>query len=216
MAMLGAIVGLWVITYIFDSMMSPSAPEDVIDSSIENVKAELEQSPPPPPALNTANNDKFNNVESTVKNNSDGMQQINQDISEQNNSIERVHKNFNSVSSKVNKLSNDVSELHYQLKHLLDLDRELFQKLGSIEEKLNKEEEKRKAAAIKKEPAKILQNYFIRAVVEGRAWLVDSAGKSITVTLGDQVKDYGKIENIYPSQGFIVTSSRRVIQFQHD
>ena len=45
------------------------------------------------------------------------FQKINQDISEQNNSIEKVHKNFNSVSLKVNKLSNDVSELHYQLKH---------------------------------------------------------------------------------------------------
>jgi len=216
MIMLGSIVGLWVITYIFDSSVSPSVVEDELDSSLENVKTELGAgSETTQPTSNIVAN-QFSTVESTVRENSDGMDKINQDIANQNNSIETAHKNVNSINNKVNKLANDVSELHYQLKHILDIDRELFQKIGSIEEKLKKEEEKKKAALVKKEPVKELQTYFIRAVIEGRAWLDDSAGRSITIAIGDFVKDYGRIVNIYPSQGFIVTTSGRVIQFKHD
>jgi len=99
---------------------------------------------------------------------------------------------------------------------VLDIDRELYRKINDIEEKMRKSEEAKKLAAEKKMPKKPLAVYHLRAIVDGRAWLVNAEGQSMTVVVGETLTDYGKIINIFASQGLIATSSGRVIQFQHD
>ena len=63
---------------------------------------------------------------------------------------------------------------------------------------------------------KPLYQLYIRAIVDGRAWLVDTKGKALTVSVGEKLTDYGSIDKIFPQQGFITTSSGRVIEFPHD
>ena len=216
----GGVLALWVVTFLFDAMM----PEDPLDKEVEAVEQMVDPAPmpvtvtpePAPVSKPFEQSANFTDVENKVKSNSDGVEKISQNIEQQNSAIEKAHQNFNSLSAKVNKISVDVSDLHYQLNQFLAVDRELINKVNLIEDKMKKAEE----AAIKKAEAKKvtkpLQTYFIRAVVEGRAWLVDKSGKSITVSVGDSLKDYGRINKIYSAQGFVVTSSGRVIEFPHD
>ena len=113
-------------------------------------------------------------------------------------------------------MSVQIDDLRYQFKHILDVNRELYDKINGIEAGIRKAAEEKKLAAEKKEPKKPLLTYHLRAVVDGRAWLVNPQGESLTVVVGESLTDYGKVTNIFASQGLIATSSGRVIQFQHD
>lgn len=65
----------------------------------------------------------------------------------------------------------------------------------------------------KKEPEKKLQEYRIRAVISGRAWLEDGQGNNVTVKVGDNLPTYGRVTKIKPVEGIIETSSGRTITF---
>lgn len=54
--------------------------------------------------------------------------------------------------------------------------------------------------------------YHIQAIVEGRAWIVSSNGLSMSVTVGDNVPDYGKVQSIDANTGRVMTSSGKVIE----
>jgi len=47
----------------------------------------------------------------------------------------------------------------------------------------------------------------LRAVVPGRAWLVDGAGRTISVGLGDEIQNYGKVERIDDKNPTVIMSS---------
>tara|TARA_E500000178_G_C17030835_1_gene760456 strand:- start:2360 stop:3109 length:750 start_codon:yes stop_codon:yes gene_type:complete len=61
-----------------------------------------------------------------------------------------------------------------------------------------------------------LKTYYLRGIIEGRAWISTKKGNSLTVRVGDELPDYGKITGIYPNQGFIMTSSKRMIIFSQN
>jgi|AntRauTorckE5430_2_1112549.scaffolds.fasta_scaffold00008_29 regulator of replication initiation timing len=65
----------------------------------------------------------------------------------------------------------------------------------------------------KKETKEILQEYRIRAVISGRAWLEDGSGNNITVKIGDNLQTYGRVTKIKPVEGIVETSSGRTISF---
>lgn len=65
----------------------------------------------------------------------------------------------------------------------------------------------------KKETKEVLQEYRIRAVISGRAWLEDGAGNNITVKVGDNLPTYGRVTKIRPVEGIVETSSGRTITF---
>ena len=55
--------------------------------------------------------------------------------------------------------------------------------------------------------------YFIQAIIPGRAWLMSTKGTTLTVSRGSAVPGYGDVRLINPKLGRIFTSSGRVIQF---
>jgi len=50
-------------------------------------------------------------------------------------------------------------------------------------------------------------NYYVDAIIPGRAWLKDENGKTITVSIGDQISGYGKVTTIDPVNGVVTTSN---------
>jgi hypothetical protein len=220
MMTLGAIVGLWVITYLVEASMSSGSVEDTIDEDLAMVKQELGENPPAAapqvPVVPQVSRSDLHHVESTVSSNAAGVQKISNDVAQQNMAIEKSLKNYNDLNAKVAKMANQLDNLQYQMKHALDIDRELYGKIYAIEDKMRKAEEAKKLAEEKKMPKKPLAIYHLRAIVDGRAWLVSPAGESLTVVVGESLTDYGKVTNIFASQGLISTSSGRVIQFAHD
>jgi len=55
--------------------------------------------------------------------------------------------------------------------------------------------------------------YYVQAVIPGRAWLKDPKGATITVGRGDSVPGYGRVEFIEPNSGTVITSSGRRIRY---
>lgn len=55
--------------------------------------------------------------------------------------------------------------------------------------------------------------YFVRAMIQGRAWLATENGGTLTVNLGDIVPGYGVVVAINPSQGLLATSSGAIIGY---
>jgi intracellular multiplication protein IcmG len=55
--------------------------------------------------------------------------------------------------------------------------------------------------------------YYIQAIIPGRAWLMSTKGTTLTVSRGSEVPGYGDVRLINPKLGRIFTSSGRVIQF---
>ncbi len=56
-------------------------------------------------------------------------------------------------------------------------------------------------------------SYSIQAIIPGRAWLMSSQGKTLTVSRGSVVPGYGVVRLINAKVGRVFTSSGRVIQF---
>jgi hypothetical protein len=75
----------------------------------------------------------------------------------------------------------------------------------------------RKKPVVKAVPKKVvkLQNFTLRAVIDGRAWIrdADDMKRTMTISVGDDVPTYGKVVSIHPVEGLIHTTSGRVIQF---
>ena len=67
-----------------------------------------------------------------------------------------------------------------------------------------------------KKSVELKQEYKIRAVISGRAWVEDKAGNNITVKVGDNIPTYGRVTKIRPVEGLVETSSGRMISFSHD
>lgn len=56
-------------------------------------------------------------------------------------------------------------------------------------------------------------NYFVKAMIQGRAWLITSDGATFTISSGDNLPGYGQILSIDPDKGVVMTSSGRVINY---
>lgn len=59
-------------------------------------------------------------------------------------------------------------------------------------------------------------DYYVQAVIPGRAWLKSSNGQIITVTTGDGIPGYGTVETIDSQNGVVITSTGTKIVFGID
>ncbi len=55
--------------------------------------------------------------------------------------------------------------------------------------------------------------FHLRAVVPDRAWVTSNQGKTVSVTVGDRLKQYGVVRSIDAERGMITTSSGRDIKY---
>ena len=130
------------------------------------------------------------------------QQQAINSISEDTEFLEKAQAEIN---TKIDKLSRQVDMV---ITHLDNMMEEAKDKQVKEERALQQKKEQIQA---NKAPPII---YYIRAVVEGRAWLETADGKEATVSVGQNIKDYGTVVGIYVNQGIVTTTSGRVITFK--
>jgi intracellular multiplication protein IcmG len=80
---------------------------------------------------------------------------------------------------------------------------------------------KMKPVAPKPEAAKAIyeppkMEYFVQAIIPGRAWIINEKGQAITVRVGSEIPGYGIVKEIDPPEGRVVMSSSKVFRFKHD
>jgi len=143
-------------------------------------------------------------------------------INEANNIANMVANNIASVSGKIDTLSAQVESLSNRNASLEQQISQLSFKLESMQNSVNKLaktiESRPQAKTVKRHyvPSKSTAprvNYFVQAVIPGRAWLINSNGDTVTVRVGTSVSGYGVVKLIDHTKGRVLMSSGKVFQF---
>lgn len=72
----------------------------------------------------------------------------------------------------------------------------------------------KKKVVVKQKPKPVVvSTYYVKAMIQGRAWLTTTDGATFTVTENQNLPGYGTVENIDPSDGVVMTSSGKVIAY---
>lgn len=72
---------------------------------------------------------------------------------------------------------------------------------------------RKKAQATTRKGKVATEDYFVQAVIPGRAWVTTKSGITRTVGVGDQLPGYGKVISIDARDGTLMTGSGRAIIF---
>lgn len=122
-----------------------------------------------------------------------GLRQTTQNTNNLNKGVQALQQQIATLSQSVQQLSNQVNQLSIE-----------------AQKKPAPRETKAVTASREAKPVKRVDGnpkYTVYAIIPGRAWLRSTSGKTLTVSEGDQVDEYGKVLKIDPSNGIVVTSS---------
>ena len=110
--------------------------------------------------------------------------------------IYRLSKKMEQVQDSMGQIGNDMGNINQSLSVLT----KEIKKVGEPEHSEHKSE-------IAKTEAFANPTMTVHAIIPGRAWLRDKNGRTITVTEGDMLDQYGKVLMIDAPNGVVVTSS---------
>lgn len=146
------------------------------------------------------------------------LQQVQTDISAQNKlyqqKIEALEKEIAQTKESVDNSSRLLNNMNQDLSHLGAAMQELSAQIDSLREYQEREvlrHELTKKSAVKKpkqtQSADKSASLSVYAIIPGRAWLRSPNGKTITVTEGDSIAEFGKVLKIDASNGVVITTS---------
>ena len=143
-----------------------------------------------------------------IESNNQQIEKLSANISDQELSLTRFNSKIRDIENSQQEISYKLSQLEKSYKDSVQYIMEYVNKQKEIEKEKLKAA-KLKAQAAKKVPKK-LDTYFIRATIDGRAWLVKKGTQhNITVKVGDSVPTYGVVLSIDQNNAIIETSSGR-------
>jgi intracellular multiplication protein IcmG len=163
-------------------------------------------------------------------------EQINKDISDVNGSISSkklidLKSTQTNLQVQVNELNNQVSgvdgKLGIAMDNLKQLSDQMSQLASAVQEQAKitsaltsqlQQNEKQTVASTSKPYTFVMPavRYFLKAVIPGRAWLIDSNGNTYTVREGSKLANYGTIRFIDARRSRVLTSSGKIIAFSQD
>jgi intracellular multiplication protein IcmG len=138
---------------------------------------------------------------------------------EQNSQIqENLQNQISGISSAITEVQDNIAMLTQQINTLVQQKRAAESKLQGKAEAASKpvavEKTVKKWSARRKNKRRINDGeYYVRAMIQGRAWMVDPNGTVLTISTGDQLPGYGQIQEINADKGMIMTSSGRMINY---
>ena len=133
------------------------------------------------------------------------QQTLSTDMSNLNNQVVTLSSNVADINNKIDQLNQTINSLASQIA-------EQSQQIAILTVHAKSHERHVRVMKHPKNHAGKLI-YYIQAVIPGRAWLISSAGATMTVRDGSSIPGYGVVKLIEPSEGRILTSSGRVIKF---
>ena len=117
------------------------------------------------------------------------------------------------IQNSISSLSQQVSDLAKPKENPTEVKKTEERKSDEVKPKIKvKTKVKAKSASNMKKVA--VSNYYIKAMIQGRAWLMSSDGATLTVSEGDNLPGYGVIGSVDPASGEIKTSTGAVIRYQ--
>ncbi|MDC3181195.1 hypothetical protein OAT84_03560 [Gammaproteobacteria bacterium] len=181
----GGIVALYILSTLFGSSSNEIEPVEIEDLQEEQVML-TEPEPVQSPTYTS-----FDAMLDETSNQDEELEKLQRSVA----SLNRQNADFR---SKIQVLDKKIDDINVTLK------RTSTQLAKLIDKDMAKSNEKKEV---------VLEEYRIKAVISGRAWLIDRSGNNITVKVGDKLPTYGRITEIKPVEGIVTTSSGRVISF---
>ncbi len=123
------------------------------------------------------------------------------------------------IQNNLSTLTQQISDMEKAKEKLAeDTKKESATPIEKTKTKSAKTHKKRIAAVSRKlkvtQPAQT--SYYIKAMIQGRVWLMTLDGASVTVAVGDNLPGYGEVSNIDTTKGEITTTSGKVIGYRAD
>jgi len=118
--------------------------------------------------------------------------------------------NIDTLAKRVDSITHNMSTLEHQIKVVNVSMQKQQHTINQVTVSL-KETQQQLGLLIAQKAAN-MQKLTLRAVVPGRAWLVDGAGNTVSVTIGDVLPYYGKVTKIDSDKGQVVMSSGYVFK----
>ncbi|MDI1352280.1 MAG: type IVB secretion system protein IcmG/DotF, partial [bacterium] len=151
---------------------------------------------------------------------------VTENSSDLNNKVSAIELAQQSVRSEVGSMSQQVDNVNTNVTNLNNQIASLNQTISTLSNQLAKQSEEINLLMARTQPKKIVKpairqsvaqvNYYIQAVIPGRAWLIGSNGSTLTVREGTKISGYGMVKLIDSMQGRVITSSGRVIKFSQE
>ena len=139
----------------------------------------------------------------------DQLSGIKQSANSMHDTIAQLQGQIQTLQSSVNQME----QSHQQYENvLIDLSKKLNE-MQLEQDKLISEQVKKTVKAKSNSIVIPPVDFYTRAVVRNRAWVQSSDGENASITIGDSLRDYGKVVSIDPNTGAINTSSGRVINY---
>jgi intracellular multiplication protein IcmG len=148
---------------------------------------------PPEEIINIISSQK--SMQNSIVGVSDQLAQLNIHLTSQDKSYDTLQKALEDVQAKQNANAALLQEILIQIKTKPIMPRPEVQK------------------AIYEAPK---MEYFVQAIIPGRAWIVNEKGMAMTVRVGSEIPGYGIVKEIDPPEGRVVMSSSKVFRFKHD
>ena len=126
------------------------------------------------------------------------------EILEESQYMTTMVRRLGDAKSKIDKRFED---LETEIDRLVAATEQAQDKIDALEKKLTEKPKPK----VKEKPK---MTYSLQAVVEGRAWIENSKGKSMTVKVGDVIEDYGVITKIDAMNSLVHCSSGKTIRIQ--
>lgn len=131
---------------------------------------------------------------------------------------ENLQNQIGGISSAITEIQSNIAMLTQQINAIAqqksDIDAKLKEKAEAVRKAdVAKKSVKKSSYYYGKKKKQTYASYYVKAMIQGRAWLISSAGAILTVSTGDQLPGYGQIQEINPDKGIVMTSSGKVINF---
>lgn len=141
--------------------------------------------------------------------------------------ISTIEINQENLHSEISTVNGQISDINSNLETLTGKITELNSAITTLSEKLEAQSREIERLSVKavvaspvrhavRPPVRPYLKYYVQAIIPGRAWLVATNGRTLTVREGSALAGYGTVKLIDPNQGRVITSSGQVIRFSQD
>ncbi|MBI2790824.1 MAG: hypothetical protein HYX61_02600 [Gammaproteobacteria bacterium] len=155
-------------------------------------------------AVTTKLQKKLDELQATNKQQIDALHR---DLSIAQQNAANATKNLATMQHDVQTLSATVQELTAQIKAIRDDQLALIAKEEERQQKARQKAKPKSQKISPKSAAFTTPHLTVHAIIPGRAWIRTADGKTITITEGDTVGEYGKVLKIDAPNGVVLTSS---------
>ncbi|OGO92809.1 MAG: hypothetical protein A3F10_04745 [Coxiella sp. RIFCSPHIGHO2_12_FULL_42_15] len=140
-------------------------------------------------------------------------QQPSQDQALLQQSLASIQQNGDANAQEISLLKSQVDDMRAQMQQANETNDQLKQAMVLLLQELRNVNENIKVNVSQKSgPPQPVLVYSVRAIVDGRAWILGSNGLAISVTVGDPIPGYGNVTGIYPGRGLITTNTGKDIR----